>query len=66
MATTDSPTIPVGTKIRLLNMPDDPCPIPAGTEGTIVGGNDFQIWVDWDINRRLMLIIGIDEYEIIL
>ena len=29
---------PVGTRIRLLAMPDDPNPIPAGTCGTVGGG----------------------------
>lgn len=31
---------PPGTRVRLLNMPDDPQPIPPGTTGTVMGVDD--------------------------
>lgn len=60
----------VGKRIRLLEMPDDPCPIEVGDEGevTYVGPGLYekpQIWVTWDSGRTLMLIEGIDKYEVI-
>ena len=58
-----------GDRIRLLSMPDDPDPIPAGSTGTVVSattGTFAQIEVDWDTSdRSLALIPGVDQYEII-
>lgn len=50
-------------------MPDDPDPLPVGSEGTInyVGrfpGEGQQIGVDWDNGRTLMLIVGVDDFEV--
>ena len=43
---------PVGTRIRLLAMPDDPNPIPAGTCGTVVAVDDAgQLLMQWDNGR---------------
>lgn len=59
-----------GDRIRLINMPFDPDPIEPGSEGTVISVNEMsfgrdQISVDWDHKRSLMLIEGIDEYEVI-
>lgn len=63
-----------GDRIRLIEMPQDPCPIPAGTTGTVisiqdlsafVGKPDFQIMVNWDIERSLSLIWPTDRFEVI-
>ena len=59
-----------GARVRLLSMPDDPDPIPAGTEGEVnyVGkfpGEGQQIGVDWDNGRTLMLIVGVDDFELV-
>ena len=57
-----------GDRIRLLNMPDDPDPIPVGSEGMVVDVTDgplAQITVDWDNGRSLTLIPGVDVFEII-
>lgn len=59
-----------GARVRLLSMPDDPDPLPAGSEGTInyVGkfpGEGQQIGVDWDNGRTLMLIVGVDDFEVL-
>ena len=39
---------PPGTRVRLLNMPDDPQPIPPGTTGTVVAVDDAgQLLMPW-------------------
>lgn len=55
-----------GKRIRLIEMPDDPNPIPPGSKGTILGTDDFcHLLVAWDCGRGLNLIPGVDKYEII-
>jgi len=58
-----------GTRIRLIAMPDDPDPIPTGSEGTVVDATDGplgRIEVRWDNSTRtLSLIPGVDIFEII-
>lgn len=59
---------PIGARIRLLAMPDDPDPIPHGATGTVDHVNSGlipQIGVRWDDGRTLFLLPGIDRYEII-
>lgn len=65
MSDWNTPTIPEGTRVRLIYMPDDPDPIPAGTLGTVSGGNREQVFVDWDNGRGLSLVIGVDQYEVV-
>jgi hypothetical protein len=59
----------VGKRIRLVEMVDDPCPIPAGTEGTIMHACEVlgstHLTVKWDINRSLTLVCPPDRYEVI-
>lgn len=57
-----------GDRIELIDMPDDPNPIPAGTKGTVVGssfvrtgGGWWQVDVQWDNGRSLMLSIPPDH-----
>lgn len=59
-----------GDRIRLLEMPDDPQPIPVGTEGTVVdvsyckiAGGYTQISVRWDNGRGLQLVVPPDRFE---
>jgi hypothetical protein len=57
-----------GDRIRLISMPDDPDPIPAGATGTVVAvteGRFAQIDVDWDNGRTLSLVPGVDRFETI-
>jgi len=58
-----------GDRLRLIAMPDDPDPIPAGSEGVVVEvteGPLAQIEVRWDnSSRSLTLIPGVDVFEII-
>lgn len=56
---------PSGTRIRLISMPDDPDPVPAGTMGTVDHGNGAQLFVKWDNGRSLHLLVGIDKYEVV-
>jgi len=56
-------------RIRLLEMPEDPNPIPTGTTGTVLKVASFLAWdqvsVKWDNGRTLMLAIPPDVIEII-
>lgn len=54
-----------GDRIRLIHMPDDPDPIPSGSEGTVLWADDMQIVVDWDVRRSLNLIPGVDRWEFV-
>lgn len=59
-----------GDLIELIEMPDDPDPIPAGTRGTVtfVGPRDGlgqQIGVDWENGRSLMLVNGVDRFLVL-
>jgi len=59
----------VGRRIRLLEMPKDPCPIPAGTTGTVTHASEVMgrtsLTVKWDIDRALTLVCPPDRYEVI-
>jgi hypothetical protein len=62
------PSTRPGDRIRLLSMPDDPDPIPAGATGTVLSvttGPYAQIEVDWDNGRSLALVPGVDRFEVI-
>ena len=58
-----------GDHIRLVHMPDDPDPIPAGSEGVVTNvtaGPLAQITVEWiGLKRSLALVPGVDVFEIV-
>ena len=63
MNTQKDPNAKEGMRIKLTSMVDDPNPIAAGTEGTIILVDDMGvIHVNWDNGRRLGVIPGVDEY----
>lgn len=60
----------VGQVIELLQMDNDPMPIPIGTRGKVkkinpMINNESQIIVDWENGRTLMLIYPEDKFRII-
>jgi hypothetical protein len=61
---------PIGSTIELLEMPNDPDPIPVGTRGIVVEIRDGcpgfeQIEVKWENGRTLFLLPGADRWRIV-
>ena len=59
-----------GKRIKLLSMPNDPDPIPIGSEGVVeMVGHEFQgstqLFVKWDNGRSLMLLGGGDTFKVV-
>ncbi|MBR4744893.1 MAG: DUF4314 domain-containing protein [Oscillospiraceae bacterium] len=55
---------PAGTRIVLLQMGDDPRPVPPGTKGTVVAVDDMgTVHCLFDNGRRLGLIPGEDVFR---
>lgn len=66
----------IGQRIELVDMPDDPDPVPAGTQGTIdhVSGPHklpgdrvawHQVGVKWDNGRTLALLTTKDRWRVL-
>jgi len=64
------PDISIGDTIELVDMPDDPDPIPAGTRGKVreISSSYGQTYlsVDWDIRRSLTVILPVDTVKVIV
>jgi hypothetical protein len=64
--------ISVGDRVRLLHMPDDPDPIPAGSVGTVQLITDLhfsaepqvQFLIKWDNGRSLSCVCPPDLLEV--
>jgi hypothetical protein len=62
-----------GERIELVDMPEDPDPIAPGSEGTVTdvrrvsqpGGYFWQVEVDWDNGRTLMLSVPPDRARVV-
>jgi len=55
---------PVGTRIYLNSMGDDPRPLPAGSRGTVRNVDDMgTVHIDWDNGRSLGLVPGEDSFR---
>ena len=63
-----SKTLKVGDRIELLTMPEDPNPVPEGTQGTVESMTvdscdtaEYIIGVKWDNGRTLNVCTGVDR-----
>jgi hypothetical protein len=58
-----------GDRIRLVSMPNDPDPIPAGSLGTVRSVHEHGDWsqvdVAWDNGRQLMLCLPGDVVAVV-
>ena len=60
-------------RIKLIYMPDGPHPVPVGSTGTVTSihlvasgrGTWYQVSVDWDNGRKLMLTVPPDRFEVL-
>ena len=57
---------PVGARIELIQMGDDPRPIPPGTKGRVIHVDDIgTVHCAFDNGRQLGLIPGEDSFRVI-
>ena len=70
--TEPTPPLKPGQRIRLVAMPNDPCPVEPGTTGTVTEyahynweGRTWAIGIKWDADRSLSLCIPPDTFEVI-
>lgn len=57
---------PKGTRVKLIQMKDEPFPIEVGTLGVIEHIDDMgTIFVNWENGRGLGLAYGKDEFQVI-
>ena len=57
---------PKGTRIELIQMGNDPRPVPPGTRGTVAYVDDMgQIGMHWDNGSSLSLIPGEDSFMVL-
>ncbi len=57
---------PKGTRIELIQMGDDPRPVPPGMRGTVAYVDDMgQIGMHWDNGQSLSLIPGEDSFRVL-
>lgn len=58
--------LPEGSKIKLLEMGEDPNPLSPGDIGVVDFIDDYgTVWCTWESGRDLGLVWDIDKYEIL-
>lgn len=63
----DINTLKEGDEVIMINMPEDPDPIKAGTKGVIIKVQPSlnNIYVEWEDGRTLNLLYDVDEFTVI-
>ena len=57
---------PIGSRIELVEMVDDPCPIEPGAKGELLYIDDTgTLFVSWDNGRRLGVVPGQDNFTVL-
>ena len=61
----EAPQELIGSRIKLIEMVNDPDPVPPGTEGKIYWQGAGALNVEWDNGRNIAVLEGVDKYEIL-
>jgi len=67
LARTDHRRTAPGDLVELIEMPDDPQPVPQGSRGTVLDvlSHLDQIAVDWENGRSLAIVPSVDRFAVI-
>ena len=54
---------PIGSRVELIQMNEDPNPVEPGTKGTVTHIGGGLVNVNWDNGRQLGLVYGVDDFK---